>query len=589
MSVREWVAGCRPCGPRMRVLVPLAALLAVLVLMLFPVGTGFCTADVAVPVAGGLLAVAGLPLFIAGGCRMRLTAIDGLLGMWLLYVLLRAWCGTPEVPCLPAVLRSVSLAALYAALRLLFSYAVPSVTATEGVVALFAVVQCLLCLSQLLCGGSRHADFPFTGTFPNPGPCSAVFLVGLCLGFYRFFYPVSPGHARLSGACRALFMSTLALCSLMLPLGWSRAALTGAVVCLLVATWPRMTSRMRLSVLGMAVVAGLLLYFMKRGSSEGRVLFYAVSSYLVARHPVFGSGIGTFFGTYGQGVAALHQHLPFALTCHAGTIEYALCDGMRVAVEQGLVGLLLAVSSASAVLWRLWRCSPALALALLGVLVVSLFSYPFQLLPFQLLLVLLSAQAASTAVAPAPRDLPAGSRGGVGLAFSMAVFAVLSAFLVFGPVRERVRATAQSRLIVGRDSPRLLPQYESLLPFMRHDAQFLFRYGQMLASCGRYNESNHLLAQGALVSNAPMLHVLRGHNYRHLHAPAHADRAYRQAHAQSPARLYPLLCLMRLYRQSGQVARARRVARVILSLPARSDSPLDMEIRREAKSCIREQ
>ena len=141
MSVREWVAGCRPCGSRMRVLVPLAALLAVLVLMLFPVGTGFCTADVAVPVAGGLLAVAGLPLFIAGGCRMRLTAIDGLLGMWLLYVLLRAWCGTPEVPCLPAVLRSVSLAALYAALRLLFSYAVPSVTATEGVVALFAVVQ----------------------------------------------------------------------------------------------------------------------------------------------------------------------------------------------------------------------------------------------------------------------------------------------------------------------------------------------------------------------------------------------------------------------------------------------------------------
>lgn len=570
---------------RLPLLLPLAGVLAVVGLMFAPVHLGYGAADALLPVVAGVLAVVGLLLAVARLGRLRLTAIDLLLCAWLLYVLLRAWCA-PGAPCLPAVLRAVSLVSLYAGLRLTFAYAAPSMLVVEGSVAGFALLQCLLCLFQMATGSSRHTQFPFTGTFLNPGPCSAVLLMGACLGLYRYFRPISSRHACLSRAYSVLTIATLVLCSLLLPLGWSRAALLGGAACLLVVAWPRLTSRLRLSVLAAMLVAGLLLYLLKRGSADGRALFYAVSSQSVLSHPLCGTGLGSFFHAYAQATASLYGHLPMVLARHAGTLDYALCDGMRVAVEQGLVGLLFALSWVATVLWQLHRRSPALALVLLGLLVFSLFSYPFQLLPFQLLLVLLSAYAAVGGGTRESSGACSCHARGICVSLAAGVFAVASAILVLPPVMARVRATEQSRLIVGRDSPRMLPQYERLLPLMRHDARFLFRYGQVLAASSRYNESNWVLAQGALVSNDAMLHVLRGHNYRHLHACTQAARAYRQAHAQCPSRQYPLLCLMRLYRHAGQQARARQVAHMILAQPVETSSPLYREIRDEAKSCI---
>ena len=132
-----------------------------------------------------------------------------------------------------------------------------------------------------------------------------------------------------------------------------------------------------------------------------------------------------------------------------------------------------------------------------------------------------------------------------------------------------------SVLVVGRNDVRLIDTYEQLLPYMRHDARFMFRYGQLLALVGRYNESNHVLWEGSLVSTDGMFHVLRGHNYLCLHAPGLALKAYRQAHAQCPARQYPLYCLMRAYRRLGHRNRAAQVARTLLHMPSGPDSPLD--------------
>lgn len=569
-------------------LLSLAGVAAVVGLMFCPVSTGFCGADVALPLVAATLAVLGALLLLACRRPFHLTSIDLLLGLWLLYVLLRAWC-TPDVPCLPAVLRALSLAALYAALRLLCSCALPTVPVMEGAVSLFALLQALLCLAQVVTGSSRHAAFPITGTFLNPGPCSAALLMGLCLGVYRFFFPIPSASARLSHASSTLSIVTLVLCSLLLPLGWSRAALLSLACCLVVATWRRMRPRVRLLVMLGVLVAVALLYLLKRGSADGRVLFYAISSSAVVRHPMAGSGIGSFFLTYARETASLHTHLPMTLASHASTLDYALCDGLRLAVEQGLLGLSLAILSLFTVLFHLRRRSPALALALLGLAFFSLCSYPFQLLPFQLLAVLLAAWAATRPAGGAWETRDRGPVRGRMCAVVVCAVAVVSALLTVRPAHERVLATRQSRLIVGRDHPRMLVHYQRLLPYMRHDAQFLFRYGQLLASCGRYNESDYVLGQGVLVSNDAMFHVLRGHNYRHLHAWPQACAAYRQAHAQSPSRLYPLLCLMRLYRQMGRRDQAVRTARMLLRLPVEHDSALAREIRDEAKNCILEQ
>lgn len=570
---------CRP------VFFPIAGLLAVIVLMLQPVQMGFSTADVLLLETGIFIFLVSLLLLLLRRCSFHLTAVDLLLGLWLVYMILRAWF-TPSVPCFPAVARVLSLAVLYAALRLLFSSVYTSSRVVEGVVLLFVCLECLLCVYQLFIGTSRHSAYPITGSFLNPGPCSAVFLVGACLGLCRFFFPVSSRIFSPWRASVAFPLFTVLLCFLLLPLGWSRAALVSGLCCLLLSVWPHLSARLRLSVVVALLFVGVLLYLSKRGSADGRVLFWLVSSRSVASHPLFGSGMDSFFLAYSRATAALHGYLPGMLSVHADTLDYALADVVRVAVEQGIWGVVLALMSVFIVFFRLRKRSQPLALSLLGLLFFSLFSYPFQQLPFQLFFILM----ASFAATPDESDASACSRNGfighAAMALVGSILAVSSACLLLSPVRRHVRAVQESRLIVGRNNTRLLDEYARLHPLMRHDAGFLFRYGQMLASCGRYNESNHILWQGTLVSNDAMFHVLRGHNYMHLQAYAQARRAYRLAHVQSPSRLYPLYCLMRFYRRVGQHGHAVRVARVLLDMPLQPNSSLARKIRDEARKCL---
>lgn len=444
-------------------LLSLAGVLAVVGLMLCPVQTGYCWTDAALPVVAAVLTVAGLCIKWVSPVRSRLRGIDLIVAAWLLYILLRAWF-TPEVPCLYAVVRAVSLASLYAGLRLLFSCAAPSALLTEGSLTLFALLQALLCIFQLFTGSSRHALFPFTGTFLNPGPCSAALFMGACLGLYRFFSPIPSQDIRLRQLVFWFTAGTLVLCSLLLPVGWSRAALVAGLCCLVAAGWRRMSLRLRCSLVLCLLAAFLLLYALKRGSADGRVLFYAVSSSAVAQSPLFGSGIGSFFHAYGQQTAALHSQMPLALAAHADTLTYALSDGMRVAVEQGVVGLLFALMLVLNMLHRLRRRSSPLWLVLFGLLVFSLFSYPFQLLPFQLMLVLLAAYTASPRRRSAVHHAAKPRGRSLGRAFVLTVFAVISAFLVVPSVRQRVLATRQSRMVMGSNGPRVIEQYRSLLP-----------------------------------------------------------------------------------------------------------------------------
>ena len=563
------------------------AVIAVVFLMLQPVELGFSHADVLLPTVAVSMAIVAWTVMMVRRVSFQWNIIDALLLTWFMYVLLRAWC-TPEVPCCLSVSRALSLMMLYTGLRMLFTSVRVSVLTIERSLMLFALTEGLFCFYQLFTDSSRHANYPFTGSFLNPAPCSAVLFIGVLLGLYSLYDFISSRKRISFSVSLALPVSTLLVCSLLLPLGWSRAALVAACCVLAIKIWGRMTVRHRLlMLLGLSVIV-LLLYFLKRGSADGRVLFYLISSSAAAQHPVFGSGIGSFALSYARETALLHSQLPWTLVRHADGVEYALSDGMLVAVEQGLLGLVLALSLICILLCRLRRISIPLMLMLVGLLIFSLFSYPFQLLPFQLLTVLLASLAASTATdddKQEPVAFPVRTcLVGIALCGMMAGIA----FPFTSYLNKHVQAARESRLIVGRVHPRLITEYRRLMPWMRHDASFMFRYGQILASYGRYNESNQVLWQGTLVSGDPMFHVIRGHNYQQMHACPQACHAYQQAHAQSPSRQYPLLCLMRMYRDMGCRSEAVRTARILLRMPPQH-SPLAKQIREEAQKCINEQ
>ena len=68
--------------------------------------------------------------------------------------------------------------------------------------------------------------------------------------------------------------------------------------------------------------------------------------------------------------------------------DYAYNALAKVLVEQGLAGALLWIAIVLAAMWRLYKASGPLFMGMVSLLVFSMFSYPFELLPYRIIAVM---------------------------------------------------------------------------------------------------------------------------------------------------------------------------------------------------------
>lgn len=199
--------------------------------------------------------------------------------------------------------------------------------------------------------------------------------------------------------CRAAFV---ALAAIIIVALWRSRTRRGGAACALLWMIPLL----------LAGAAGL--YFLKRGSADGRMLIWLVSSLSIAERPVAGHGVGSFLKSYSEGQAAFFsRHPDSAFVEVAGAPEYPFNELLGVGVEQGTIGMLFFISIAVLSVGRLLKRRDELAYGWIALLVCSLASYPFALLPFRVLAVLFVARAA---------NLPAGRSTIVICNMLMAVF-----------------------------------------------------------------------------------------------------------------------------------------------------------------------
>ncbi len=79
---------------------------------------------------------------------------------------------------------------------------------------------------------------------------------------------------------------------------------------------------------------------------------------------------------------------------NADVIDYAFCDILQVGVEQGWIGVIFCLMTVGVTMWRLRKISVVLLGGAVALVVFSLFSYSFQLFPYQMVMVVLMAKAA---------------------------------------------------------------------------------------------------------------------------------------------------------------------------------------------------
>jgi len=340
----------------------------------------------------------------------------------------------------------------------------------------------------------------------------------------------------------------------------------------------------------------LALFSVKLDSSKGRLLIWQVTASLVKESPFFGVGFDRFNAYYMPSQAAyLSKSKSMSEAYLADNSNYAFNDLLQFIMEQGFIGFLLLVTLVF--LCINVKVNPVNGFfktgalgVILSVFVFSLFSYPMQILPIKMLLVMAVSLLANqdvefTVVVVKPLTIN-----------NKLIFVVRSTYLgivllIFFYVCTNTIAMRNAfiywkRGLVKYDQDLYedsLIEYEAAYPVLKQNGDFLMSYGKALAMAKQSQKSLNLLKQALYFTDNTIIETTLGDVYKKLGRYKAAELSYIKAEQMVPNRFYPEYLLAKLYYDSGQKSEAYRKAKEILSKQVKIPSNAIQEMKAEMK------
>ena len=420
---------------------------------------------------------------------------------------------------------------------------------------------------------SQHSLFKITGSFFNPGPYAGYLAVVFPLALYGSL--PCPSHR---GVFKWIVSAMTAVAILLvLPAGMSRASwlavIAGSVV-VLAGRWrgvftfsgllrrftprndaegraPRNDALVKTAsvVLGICLTAASIagMYFLKKDSADGRLLIWKVSASAIIQHPL-GVGLGHFPHAYGETQAAYFASGKATETEEyvAGNPEYGFNEFLQIAVESGIVGLLLFIGMLVCAFRGLIQSkNRGAAGSLAALLVFACFSYPFSVLPFPIVLVFLLAM--SSGGTPACRQTGRMKRTegmnaclsavttdykSVKVIFTAVGCAIVTAFCLWReyPVYQAYSQWKSCQIYYRTGMYKEAVQgYEPLYPYLNDQIRFLFEYGRSLSQTERPQQNSEVLRHATKISCDPMLYNIIGKNCQAMKEYDTAEKSFRKA------------------------------------------------------------
>ena len=564
-----------------------------MMLTLMPVEQRWAQTDVVLIAALPVIAITGgvIRFFCRQG--MKLSVVDIAVVTWMVYYVGRTWIGA-EYPCRTEFLKTSTMFMLYITLRM-----VPSVMVRTlpYFIMVGGVVEALWGAWQLLTGSSRHGLFLITGSLNNPGPYSAYLVMAALTALVLLKTKTaqsSPSIDKGEKLKNIIALATASLCLAVLPATWSRAAFVSLAVCMLW-IYRRKYWRYRCALWGILAIAAVTFYYFKQGSADGRMVIWRAALTAWQSAPWFGVGTGGFCHAFAEGMAKLSSAGNINLDS-AGVTMYSYNSLVGILTEQGVVGLVICMLTVAIVLWKLYNASRSLFFAVLSLLIFSLFSYPFELLPYRILIVL-AVLASGERTVNTEQFINRSEE--LRIKDACLTFSLVFVIPIYIMVKETYEADKEYASFRGMTEEVFLEDYRRLLPQEEDNAVFLFDYARTLRTAKRYNDSNDILRRGTEVSADPMFYVLLGNNYKDMSLYDMAEFSYKKAYAVMPNRIYPLYQLMLLYQSQMDLetktntktsktckAKMREVARRIIEMKPKIKSPATDEMQRKAQFII---
>jgi O-antigen ligase len=451
---------------------------------------------------------------------------------------------------------------------------------------------------------SQHHLFKITGSFFNPGPYSGWLAMVFPMATFLFQLKIKNCKLKIvSQFITILGLLTVICILLILPAAMSRAswlaALGGSIFIVVMYGLQNKTVidrlkkyKKRLVILSIAAivlfaVAMTGLFLLKKDSASGRAFTWKIALQTIKENPM-GVGLGNFGGSYGDAQAAYfasgagterEEHV-------AGGVEYAFNEYLQICIETGIIPFLIFLAFVFRVLYLGIRNKNYLpAGSLIALLIFASMSYPFNVLPFVIAFVFLSALCM---VGSNDSERQEKKRFYPKL--------VVWAFLIIAPasialcvnkicsMQDAYKKWNRTRALYSMNMYReAAEEYAVQYPYLQDEITFLFEYANSLSKSEQYEKSNEILRRTMQISCDPMLYNIMGKNCQALKEYECAEQSFRKAANLVPNRLYPHYLLAKLYHETGQKDKMEQEINIVMTKTPKVESKAVEEMREELK------
>lgn len=405
---------------------------------------------------------------------------------------------------------------------------------------------------------SNHQQFPMTGPFFNPGPFS---------GFLSVIFPVALDlflHTRTKWRYPALLTCILILC--ILPAGMSRAAwialITGSlwVIIFHYGWWEKVKSVYRenkrktflfaLGGIGVLFFIAVLLFHIKTNSAYGRLFIWKNTINAIAEKPLWGYGGGSFPYVYGEAQKEYFSKGLYSQTEEfvAGSPFYAFNEYLHMSVECGIPFLIAYLSLMVYTIYvgmknkRYGICAGLLSLS-----VFAFFSYPFQILAFGVMMILLLSACLETRRTDNKMTIALSKRYRCVLLVLLLIGNILICIKLYPATKITEHWILAKVLFKEKRYETLEAENQYLYSYLKHNNEFLMLFAQGLYKQKKYKECILVLHRGQKLSSHPHLRILEGECYRSMGKFEETERCFKDAIYLLPGRIYPYYLLAKLY------------------------------------------
>jgi O-antigen ligase len=347
--------------------------------------------------------------------------------------------------------------------------------------------------------------------------------------------------------------------------------------------------------------AGVLgIYHFKKGSADGRLFLWKVTTEIIKDFPVTGVGFDRFkthYMNYQANYFAEHGETPEALA--ADNSYYAFNDWLQFVTEQGVIGLILI----SLLIYSIFKVKTnkehsyfykVIGASIGAISLFAIVSYPMQILPIKFIIVVLLASLASI-----DKDTYTylWSRNNSNQYTAYVFKTILICFIVFGALKSygfvknlnnafKIWKSALTEHQYG-DYDSAERYFQKAYQTLNRDGDFLMNYGKAMTMNGNYLDAVQILEDTKVHLNTTIVETALGDAYKGLRRFDKAEIAYKNAYNMIPIRFYPLYLQAKLYEESGQKEKAVSIAKVILNKDIKVYSTAIKEIKVEMENILK--